>query len=210
MAGLGQSLFKGLTILHWLFFALVRQDGVFQWHRHNLSNPCPNSMGIITISHENPWEGRSLSMNYITDTLFHFPFWDFCWFFQCWNWTDRSSYHYGDSYVSNWVQSACLSIRYCKNHERSKSHDDPNTCEYHTCCSVLQKNNFLLSSHIIRWIFNILAVDHTAKRSPLPSVAVALASGRNKLLRLLERNNSLNFYKENLEKAASVSGIPGN
>ena len=167
-------------------------------------------MGIITINHENPWEGRSLSMNYIPDTVFRFPFWGACCFFQCWDWTDGSSYHYGDSDVSHWVQSACLSIRYCKNHERSKSHDDPNTCEYHTGCSMSQKKNFLLCSHIIRRIFNILAVDHIAKRSPLPSVAVALAPGRNKLLRLLERNNSLNFYKENLEKAAAVSGIHGN
>lgn len=74
------------------------------------------------------------------------------------------------------------------------------------CCSTLQKNNFQLSSHIIRWIFNILAVDHIAKRSPVPSVAVALASGRNKLLRLLERSNYLNFYKENLKKQQLFQG----
>lgn len=195
MPGLGQSIFKGSIILHWWSSAMLRQDGGFQWHKHNLSNPCPNIMGIITVNRESPWGGISLSMNYIPDTLLHFPFWFCCCFFQCWDRTDRSSYYYGDSDVSHWVQSACLSIRYCKNHERSKSHDDPNTREYYTCCSMLQKNDFLLSSHITRQIFNILADDGISKRSPLPSMAVALAPGRNKLLRLLERSNFLPFCK---------------
>lgn len=75
----------------------------------------------------------------ILDFIFHFIL---LLLFQCWDWTDRSSDHDGDSDVSHWVQSACLSSRYCKNHERSKSHDDPNTCEYHPCCSVLKNNHF--------------------------------------------------------------------
>lgn len=37
-------------------------------------NPCPNSVGTITINRESPREGRSLCMNYIPDTLFHFGF----------------------------------------------------------------------------------------------------------------------------------------
>lgn len=199
MAELRPSLFKGLTILLLIGFALFRQVEASS----DTGNPCPNSMGLIMINHENHWEERSLSMSYAPDIMFHFPFCYFVVFSQCWDWTDRSSYHYGDSYVSYWVQSACLSIRYCKNHERSKSHDDPNACEYHTCCSVLQKNNFVLSSHIIRWIFNILAVDHTAKRSPLPSAGVALAPGRRKLLRLLGSSNSLDFLQRELEKSSS-------
>lgn len=49
-------------------------------------------------------------------------------------------------------------------------------------------------------------VDHIAEIT-LPSVAVALAPGKNKFLRLLERSNSSNFYRANLEKkAAAVSG----
>lgn len=59
---------------------------------------------------------------------------------------------------------------------------------------------------ILDGFFHVIVVDHIAEIT-LPSVAVALAPGKNKFLRLLERSNSSNFYRANLEKkAAAVSG----
>lgn len=192
-----QFLLQGAAVLYWWVLLCSGGTGAASRHRHSQFNP--SSMGIIMINPENPGEGRSSSMNFQTlDLIFHFVL---LLLFQCWDWTDRGSDHDGDSDVSHWVQSACLSSRYCKNHERSKSHDDPNTCEYHPCCSVLQNNNVLWSSHI-GWIFNVLVVDHFAEIT-FTQCSCSLGSCKNKYLRPLERSNSSHFYRKKTWKKSS-------
>lgn len=62
------------------------------------------------------------------------------------------------------------------------------------CCRTIIFYDLVTLDGFLIYLFIIL------QRSPLRSVAVALAPGKNKFLRLLERSNSLNFYRENLKK----------
>lgn len=62
------------------------------------------------------------------------------------------------------------------------------------CCRTIIFYDLVTLDGFLIYLFIIL------QRSPLPSVAVALAPGKNKFLRLLERSNSLNFYRENLKE----------